>query len=331
MLDTVDLDHNQTIDFYEFNRVFSQLHHISKENVLNYWSHLAVDNGSDFNVPVPNTTDKTGLWKFFIAGAAGGTTSRTLTAPLERLKVLAQVQTEQKSMITNIRAILDNEGIKGFYRGNAMSILRGGLYTGCVCYSFTWLLKYFNNRDLSDPVVKMTAGAMAGIFATTLSYPLDLMHTRLAGSSTKSVKTLFFDTISKEGASALAKGLLPTLLVIAPFVAVDKVFYTSVKKYFNENHPEIHPLFMFFSCASIAAISATSVTHPMDLVRKRLQMQGQEVQYSYKGMSDAIKHIIRTEGIKGMYKGILPSYLKVIPSVSASYIALEYTLTRLKN
>lgn len=47
--------------------------------------------------------------------------------------------------------------------------------------------------------------------------------------------------------------------------------------------------------------------------------------YQYKGIVDAITVIIRQEGIKGMYKGIVPNLLKVAPSMASSWLSYEMT------
>ena len=47
--------------------------------------------------------------------------------------------------------------------------------------------------------------------------------------------------------------------------------------------------------------------------------------YQYKGISDAIRVIITQEGIKGLYKGIVPNLLKVAPSMASSWLSFEMT------
>ena len=45
--------------------------------------------------------------------------------------------------------------------------------------------------------------------------------------------------------------------------------------------------------------------------------------YQYKSMTDAIKVIVAQEGIKGLYKGIVPNLLKVAPSMASSWLSFE--------
>lgn len=46
-------------------------------------------------------------------------------------------------------------------------------------------------------------------------------------------------------------------------------------------------------------------------------------------MTGLFRHIIRTEGAMGLYRGLAPNFMKVIPSVSISYVVYEYLKLRL--
>lgn len=55
--------------------------------------------------------------------------------------------------------------------------------------------------------------------------------------------------------------------------------------------------------------------------------------YQYKSVPDAVRVIILQEGVKGLYKGIVPNLLKVAPSMASSWLSFEVTrdfLTDLK-
>ena len=45
--------------------------------------------------------------------------------------------------------------------------------------------------------------------------------------------------------------------------------------------------------------------------------------YQYKGIADAVRAIVRQEGLRGMYKGIVPNLLKVAPSMASSWASFE--------
>lgn len=53
--------------------------------------------------------------------------------------------------------------------------------------------------------------------------------------------------------------------------------------------------------------------------------------YQYKSIWDAIRTIIAQEGIKGLYKGIVPNLLKVAPSMASSWLSFEMARDALVN
>ena len=71
-------------------------------------------------------------------GGLSGVLSRTMVSPLERLKILYQVQyvtghsTKAKygSVSDSLRLILKEEGFRGFYKGNLSNCIRVFPYAG---------------------------------------------------------------------------------------------------------------------------------------------------------------------------------------------------------
>jgi solute carrier family 25 phosphate transporter 23/24/25/41 len=49
------------------------------------------------------------------------------------------------------------------------------------------------------------------------------------------------------------------------------------------------------------------------------------VGYQYKSVLDAITMIVSQEGLRGLYKGIVPNLLKVAPSMASSWLSFEMT------
>jgi solute carrier family 25 phosphate transporter 23/24/25/41 len=69
---------------------------------------------------------------------------------------------------------------------------------------------------------------------------------------------------------------------------------------------------------------AQSITYPFDVLRRRFQINTMSgMGYQYTSMGDAVKKIVVQEGIRGMYKGIVPNLLKVAPSMASSWWAFE--------
>ena len=65
-----------------------------------------------------------------------------------------------------------------------------------------------------------------------------------------------------------------------------------------------------FLCGGGAAIIAISCTHPIDVVKTRLQVQGElgAADRAYSGIAGSLSTILKKEGVRGLYRGLFPAY-----------------------
>ncbi|CAI5476296.1 unnamed protein product [Closterium sp. Yama58-4] len=87
-----------------------------------------------------------------------------------------------------------------------------------------------------------------------------------------------------------------------------------------------------FMCGLAAGTLAKVACHPLDVVKKRFQVEGlrRHPRYgariqprAYRGMIDALRKIVATEGVEGLYKGVLPSVIKAAPSAAITFFVYE--------
>lgn len=129
------------------------------------------------------------MQEILVGGIAGGT-AKTCVAPLERCKILYQTgKLHHAGILSTLTAIYRYEGIYGLFRGNGASILRiipyssihFGLYEQ---YRRGIVEAVYNSSDPHlpgvSPFVDLLAGSSAGATAVLITYPLDLVRTRLA-------------------------------------------------------------------------------------------------------------------------------------------------------
>ncbi|CAG8499797.1 13738_t:CDS:2, partial [Cetraspora pellucida] len=258
--------------------------------------------------------------KHLIAGGIAGAVSRTVVSPLERMKILFQ------------------EGLIGFLRGNGTNIIR------IVPYSATQFAAYEKYKRLLleegktelDAPRRLSAGALAGITSVACTYPLDIVRTRLSvQSATLSGKegqkklagiasTMKIIYITEGGIMALYRGLAPTLLGVAPYVALNFHSYEVLRKYFTPVDKTSPPVAQKLLCGALAGSFAQTITYPLDVLRRRMQVTGmKELEYKYHNTWDALTQLLKREGIRGLYKGMVPNYLKVAPAISVSFVTYE--------
>jgi len=66
------------------------------------------------------------------------------------------------------------------------------------------------------------------------------------------------------------------------------------------------------------------VTYPLDVVRRRMQIDGLSLEtvysYSYRSTQHGLKEIIQKEGFLTLFKGLQINFIKVVPLVSMAFI-----------
>lgn len=176
----------------------------------------------------------------------------------------------------------------------------------------------------------MLAGAFAGICSVTSTYPLDIIRTRLS-LTTKSgadltILTCGREIIMKEGGIAgLFRGLAPTVSGIAPYVALNFTVYEGLKGWISSKGIDLD-VEKKLICGGVAGATAQTLTYPFDVIRRRMQMNhSPDANFKYKGSFDAAKTIVQKEGIRALFKGMIPNYIKVVPAISISFVTFEFT------
>ncbi|KAK3755750.1 hypothetical protein QZH41_019983 [Actinostola sp. cb2023] len=276
-----------------------------------------------------------------IAGGLSGGVSRTCVSPLERVKMLLQIQvssSKYSGVYGTLATIYRNEGLIGYFKGNGTNIVRIVPYTAvqfAAYEEFKKILKIPEDTRQQRPIMRLTAGALAGIVSATVTYPLDLIRTRLAcqgdGAERKyrNIRHAFVTILREEGglfSNCLFKGIGPTLIGVAPYIGLNFMVYESLKGYcltyylaetaghkLRVMHQDKDlPVAIKLLCGAVAGAVAQSGTYPLDVVRRRMQMQGAaKGLFKYNSTWDAFKVIIKSEGFVGLYKGMWPNLLKV--------------------
>lgn len=265
----------------------------------------------------------------FAAGGVSGTVSKTITAPIERVKLIIQTQDANPKIISGEVArytgigncftrVAAEQGVGAFWRGN---------FTNCVRYFPTQALNlaskdFFKNAfPRYSPktdfwaffAVNMVSGGAAGAFSLSFVYPLDYARTRLAsdvGSGKKSFNGLG-DCLVKtargpKGFLSLYNGFGISVAGIIP--------YRGVQFGLNDTLIGINPwgkesgfigLASKWACAQFSVIMSGFVTYPFDTVRRRLQMESEKKieDRMYKGALHCAQKILKDEGAKAMFKG----------------------------
>ncbi|XP_059318048.1 probable mitochondrial adenine nucleotide transporter BTL3 [Lycium ferocissimum] len=293
-----------------------------------------------------NTTKH--LW----AGVVAAAVSRTFVAPLERLKLEYIVRGEKKHLLELIKTIAATQGIKGFWKGNFVNILRTAPFKSINFYSYEkyrdHLLKLTGNEEATN-LERFVAGAAAGITATVLCIPMDTIRTVMVAPGGEALGGLigaFSHMIRTEGFFSLYKGLVPSIISMAPGGAVFYGVYDILKSAYlhspegrkrlqnMKQGEDLNALDQLelgtvrtLIYGAIAGACSEAATYPFEVVRRQLQMQVRATKMS--ALATSMK-IVEQGGIPALYAGLTPSLLQVLPSAAISYFVYEFMKIVLK-
>ncbi|GKV25379.1 hypothetical protein SLEP1_g34827 [Rubroshorea leprosula] len=294
-----------------------------------------------------NTTKH--LW----AGVVAAAVSRTFIAPLERMKLEYVVRGEQRNLFDLIKKIATSEGLKGFWKGNFVNILRTAPFKSINFYAYDTyrgqLLKLTGNKEATN-FERFVAGAAAGITATLLCLPMDTIRTVIVapgGEALGGVIGAFRHMIQTEGFFSLYKGLVPSVVSMAPSGAVFYGVYDILKSAYlhspegrkrirdmKKHGQELNALEQLelgpirtLLYGAIAGACSEAVTYPFEVVRRHLQMQVRATKLS--PLATCVK-IVEQGGVPALYAGLTPSLLQVLPSAAISYLVYEFMKIVLK-
>lgn len=128
------------------------------------------------------------------------------------------------------------------------------------------------------------------------------------------------------GFLALYRGIVPTVAGVAPYVGLNFMVYEIARTKFTPEGQKDPSAFGKLAAGAVSGAVAQTCTYPFDVLRRRFQVNTMSgMGYQYKGIGDAIGNIVKTEGVRGLYKGIVPNLLKVAPSMASSWLSFEMT------
>ncbi|KAA3460104.1 mitochondrial adenine nucleotide transporter ADNT1-like isoform X1 [Gossypium australe] len=267
------------------------------------------------------------ICKSLVAGGVAGGVSRSAVAPLERLKILLQVQNphgiKYSGTIQGLKYIWKTEGFRGMFKGNGTNCARIIPNSAVKFFSYEEASKGIlylyrqqsGNEDAQlTPLLRLGAGACAGIIAMSATYPMDMVRGRLTVQLDQlsfafrdrlascyhlmaTIHMLYLQTemsprhyrgifhalttvLREEGPRALYKGWLPSVIGVVPYVGLNFAVYESLKDWLIKSRPfglvEDSELGVTtkLACGAAAGTVGQTVAYPLDVIRRRMQMAG---------------------------------------------------------
>lgn len=230
--------------------------------------------------------------------------------------------------------------MQAFWKGNVPAELLYIAYGAAQFTAYRTANQLLQPYSLPGAVDTFLSGAAAGAAATSLTYPLDLLRTRFAAQGTDRVylnlRSSVADIARTEGVKGFFQGLGPAVGQVVPYMGLFFSAYELLR-------PALANFALPFgsgdaSAGIVSGVLAKSGVFPLDLIRKRLQVQGPtRSRYVggsipvYKGVWATGRSIVSNEGWRGLYRGLGISLVKSAPASAITMWTYEHALKLLRS
>ncbi|KAM0911585.1 hypothetical protein ACQ4PT_013363 [Festuca glaucescens] len=255
-----------------------------------------------------------------VSGALAGALSRTFVAPLETIRTHLMVGSCGADTMAGVfRWIMRTEGWPGLFRGNAVNH-----------FTYDTAKKYLTPEAGEPPKspipIPLVAGALAGVASTLCTYPMELVKTRLTIEKDVYDNLLhaFVKIVRDEGPGELYRGLEPSVIGVVPYAAANFYAYETLRGFYQRvsGKEEVGNVPTLLIGSAAGAIVSTA-TFPLEVARKQMQVGAVGGRQVYRNVLHAMYCILKKEGAAGLYRGLGPSCIKLMPAAGISFMFYE--------
>lgn len=325
LLEGLDHDGNAKIEFEEFVRYYHLIPISSIRSAFEFFQFESMDFGDGVRAISERPTGSSAITTV-LSGAIAGAISRTTTAPIDRIKTFMMVQKHSKGVVSLFKELLEKDGVRGLFKGNGTNVVKIMPETAIKMLSYERIKQAVcKNPKNPSTVDRFLSGGIAGLVSSTTIYPMDLAKTRLALSTGKQYTGMIdclYKVVKYEGPRGLFRGWSAGAIGGVPYAAVDLGVFNTLKDTYLSYAGKPPSAMIMLACGAISGICGQTVTYPLLVVRTRLINQ-KPGHILYSGMVDCLKKTYQGEGIKGLFRGLVPNYMKGVPAVSISYAVFE--------
>ena len=272
---------------------------------------------------------KSFITDFFIGGISAAV-SKTIVAPIERVKLLLQVQDASSTIKPEDRyngigdcftRVIKEQGFASLWRGNLANVIR---YFPPQALNFAFKDFYktifcpYNPK--TEPgmffIGNCASGGAAGATSLTVVYPLDFARTRLAADVGSGGEREFGGLVdclkkiaAKDGPQGLYRGFgISVVGIIAYRAAYFGMFDTGKAMLFPDaKKASVLAMWAFAQCVTVGS---GILSYPLDTVRRRLMMDSGRKEKMYTGTINCFQRILADEGAKAFFKGSLSNVIR---------------------
>jgi len=268
------------------------------------------------------------------AGGVSGAVSKTITAPLEKVKLAIQNQDSNPRILSGemkrytgmgdcFMRHISELGATSLWRGNVANCVRYVPTAACNLMFKDTIKGLFPKCNPKTEfgkfaAVQIASGSAAGGLTNTIVYPLIYVRTVLGADLGKVKKyngmaDCIMKTAKEGGVLSLYNGIGPSTVGIVVYRGAQFGLQDIIKA-FNPYQKEFSTrgIVSKFIVAQIAVSVSGIAAYPFDTLQRRLQIEASKPKSEqiYTGMADCFGKILKAEGPGGFFKGALANILR---------------------
>ena len=216
------------------------------------------------------------------------------------------------------------DGLKGLFKGNGLNCIRIIPNSAIKFVTYEQLSRKISHHLIDNggdgqltPLLRLAAGAGAGIVGMSATYPMDMVRGRITiqEGSVQPYRGMVHATraiVAEEGLLALWRGWLPSVIGVVPYVGLNFAVYETLKdviiKMYGLRDERDLSIATRLACGALAGTTGQTVAYPFDVCRRRLQVSGWRgaaalhadhgAAIAYRGMADCFARTVKEEGVK---------------------------------
>jgi len=264
----------------------------------------------------------------------GGTAScfaTLFTHPLDLIKVRLQMQGNtgvRLNMLSMFRHVAKTDGLMGLYRGLSAAQLRQLTYSMTRFGVYEALKDRFTKGDKKPSFLTLVAMASAsGFVGGVVGNPGDILNVRMQHDAAlppeqrrqyKHAIDGFMRMAREEGIGSLWRGVWPNSSRAVLMTVGQLATYDIFKRLLLEHTSLQDNLTTHFTASFMAGFVATTICSPVDVIKTRVMGSTE-----HKSLIRHVSDISKAEGLRWMFKGWVPSFIRVGPHTILTFLFLE--------
>uniref|UniRef100_A0A0A9WDX5 Citrate transport protein n=1 Tax=Lygus hesperus TaxID=30085 RepID=A0A0A9WDX5_LYGHE len=184
----------------------------------------------------------------------------------------------------------------------------------------------------------IVAGALTGAIEISITYPTEFIkiHMQLDRAKGKAreyagITDVFKKTVKKHGFLGLYRGLSVMIIAAVPKAAVRFGTFETLKENALDSKGNLSPIKRMLCGLGAGVMEAVVVVTPMETIKTKFINDQWSPSPKYKGFIRGTTQIIKHDGFRGIYKGLIPTVMRQGSNQAIRFFVVESLKNYYKN